>query len=179
MFARKGTLFLVEIVIDCKLIQSLNTSIPTSLTLSGISIDCRLVQQRNADSPISVTLSRIIIDCKLVQPLNAFAPITVTLSGITIDCRLVQPLKDDSPISVVPSGIITFPSITSYSINCHIIHQCKYKKMCLTMSKLSTFLCHCKSFVTEVIRSLQYSICGIHQTSMSAMIVLNLPSNAG
>lgn len=51
--------------------------------------------------------------------------------------------------------------------------------MCLTMSKLSTFLCHCKSFVTEVIRSLQYSICGIHQTSMSAMIVLNLPSNAG
>ena len=47
------------------------------------------------------------------------------------------------------------------------------------VNNLSTFLCHCKSFVTEVIRSLQYSIYGIYQASISAMIFLNLPSNAG
>ena len=51
--------------------------------------------------------------------------------------------------------------------------------MCLTMSKLSTFLCNCKSFVAEEKRSLQHSFYGIHQASISAMIVLNLSSNAG
>ena len=51
--------------------------------------------------------------------------------------------------------------------------------MCLTMSKLSTFLCNCKSFMAKEKRTLQHSYYGRFQTSMSARIVLNLPSNAG
>lgn len=51
--------------------------------------------------------------------------------------------------------------------------------MCLTMSKLSTFLCNCKSFVAKEKRTLQHSFYGIHQTSMAEMIFWNLPSNAG
>lgn len=51
--------------------------------------------------------------------------------------------------------------------------------MCLTMSKLSTFIRNCQLFMAKEKRTLQHSFYGIHQTSMSARIVLNLPSNAG
>lgn len=51
--------------------------------------------------------------------------------------------------------------------------------MCLTMSKLSTVLCNCKSFVAEEKRTLQHSFYDNHQASMSARIFWNLPSNAG
>ena len=51
--------------------------------------------------------------------------------------------------------------------------------MCLTMSKLSTFLCNCKSFVAEEKRTLQHSFYGSLQTSILAMTFLNLSSNAG
>ena len=51
--------------------------------------------------------------------------------------------------------------------------------MCLTMSKLSTFLCNRKSFVAKEKRTLQHSFYGSLQTSILAMTFLNLPSNAG
>ena len=47
--------------------------------------------------------------------------------------------------------------------------------MCLTMSKLSTFLCNRKSFVAKEKRTLQHSFYGRFQTSILAMTFLNLP----
>ena len=138
------------IIIDCRLMQPSNADFSIVVTLSGISIDCRLVHPLNADSSITATLLGITIDCRLVQSLNDSLPITVTLLGITIDCRLVQPLNAKVPICVAPSSrIIPFPSITLYVTLYPITTVLKIRNVLNSMSKLSTFLCNCKSFVAE------------------------------
>lgn len=51
--------------------------------------------------------------------------------------------------------------------------------MCLTMSKLSTFIRNCQLFMAKEKRTIQHSFYGRFQTSILAMTFLNLPSNAG
>ena len=64
------------------ILQSLNASLPISLTPLPIVTLVRLLQPQNAQSPIVVTLSGIVTLVRLSQPHNAHLPIVVTLSGI-------------------------------------------------------------------------------------------------
>ena len=82
--ASGSTLVLLGIIIEVKLVQSLNADPHIFATLLGMVIEVKPVQPANALSPIYYTLLGMVIEVKPVQPSNALASIPVTLLGITV-----------------------------------------------------------------------------------------------
>ena len=63
----------------------MNVYIPLiEVMLLGIVIEVRLLQSLNAYSPIEVTPSGMVTEVRLWQRWNAYSPIEVTLSGIMV-----------------------------------------------------------------------------------------------
>ena len=69
---------------EVRLLQPLNTQLPTLVTLAGIVMEVRLLQPQKARSPILVTPSGMVMEVRPYQPSKALPPMLVTFSGMTV-----------------------------------------------------------------------------------------------
>jgi hypothetical protein len=93
-------------VMEVRLLQRQNASLPMLFTLLGRMIEVRLSQLLNAHPPMLVTLLGMVMEVRLEQPSNADSPMLVTLYSL-------PPVVIDEGIIIVSTSFFFTPTTST------------------------------------------------------------------